>query len=141
LEDEEKPWKPPKVGFGSAGLSAVVVVEGPPNILGVGFSVGAVVVMAGVACDDTPNGLDLVSPGLSVEVAAAGAPNAKADFCSGGLVAGVVLGCPNPVNPLPNVGLVSAGLSGVEVGAVVAAPKPNPNADLDSAGLPVVAAG
>jgi hypothetical protein len=30
LEDEEKPWKPPNVGFGSAGLSAVLVEEGAP---------------------------------------------------------------------------------------------------------------
>jgi hypothetical protein len=69
-------------------------------------------------------------------------------------VVGVVPGCPNPVNP-PKLAFVSAGLSGVDVGAVVAEPKPNagllvdmvvgaaPNANvgLDSADLSEVAAG
>jgi hypothetical protein len=157
LEDEEKPWKLPNVGFGSAGLSAVPV-EGALRRFGAGFSVGAVVVMVGVAWAKPLNGLGLVSPGLSVEVVAAvsgGTPNARAAFCSGGLVAAVVLGCPNPLNPLGKVGFVSAVLSGVELGAVGLAPKPNvgvsvdvavgiapnPNAALDSVGLSVVAAG
>jgi hypothetical protein len=48
LEDEEKPWNPPSVGFGSAGLSTVLEVEGPPKTPVVDFSMGAVVVMVGV---------------------------------------------------------------------------------------------
>jgi len=65
LEDEEKPWKFPNVGFGSAGLS--VVVEGAPKRCVVGFSVGAVVVMAGGVCANAPNPLGLGSPDLSAE--------------------------------------------------------------------------
>jgi hypothetical protein len=156
LEDEERPWKLANVGFGSAGLSAVE--EAAPKRPVVGFSVGAVVVMAGVVCANAPNPLGLGSLGLSVEGVAAGwagAPNENPGFCSGGLVAGVVLCCPNPVNPLPKADFVSEGLSGVEVGAVVAALKPNgglvagvvvgalPNANwgFDSAGLSGVVAG
>jgi hypothetical protein len=125
----------------------------------VGLSaVGAVVVMVGLVCANAANPLGLVSPSLSVGVAAAGcagAPNVNEGFWSGGLLAGVVLACWNPVNPLPKVGFGSTGLSGVEVGAVVAAPKPNagwladvvvgaapnPNVDLDSAGWTGVEAG
>ena len=77
LEEDEKPWKPPNTGFGSAGFSvvaAVVVVwEGapkPPNVDAVGFSVGAVVEIAGVVAvgANVPNPVGFGSAGLSVIV-------------------------------------------------------------------------
>ena len=145
--DEENPWKPPKVGFGSAGFSVVavgfVVWDGPPkppNADGVGLTVGAVVVTAGIVavCANVPNAVGFGSAGFSVAVVVVlpgVVPKPNVDFGSGGLSAGVVLGCPNP-NPL-NAGLTSEGLCGVEVGAVVATLK-EPKAGFISPGLSVV---
>ena len=62
-------------------------------------------------------------------------PKPNVDFASGSLSAGEVLGCPNP-NPL-NADLLSTGLSGVEVGVVVATLN-EPVAGFISPGLLVV---